>query len=157
MEKVSLADIDPLDSPLEASVYKPLSPFLETEDVSVNYYELAPGEQFGFAMHTHHDQEEIFYIQQGTATFETADGLVEVASGEIVRFAPGDFQIGGNQGEERLTAITLGAPKDSSELEYLLDCDTCGERTKQQAEREDTGLSIRCKTCGEIAHRVSFE
>lgn len=157
MEKVTLAEIDPIDSPLDAAVYKPLSPFLGTEDVSLNYYELEPGDQFGFAMHTHHDQEEVFFIQEGTATFETRDGAIDVGEGEMIRFAPGDFQIGRNGGDVRVSAITLGAPKDSSEVEYFRECETCGDRTEQRAEREENGLAIRCETCREITHRITFE
>ncbi len=157
MEKVTIDDIDPLDTSLQADVYKPLSPFLETEDVSLNYYELAPGDQFGFELHTHYDQEEVFYIQSGTVTFETRDGDLEIEAGEVVRFAPGDFQIGRNEGDERVRAITLGAPKDSREVEYYRSCPTCEERTEQSAEREDDALAIRCNICGEVTHRITFD
>lgn len=47
---------------------------LGVTDLAINYYELKPGDSFAFASHDHETQEEVFYIQSGTATFETEDG-----------------------------------------------------------------------------------
>ena len=40
------------------------------EHMAAVHYELDPGEQFSGGLHTHHDQEEVFYVIEGTATFE---------------------------------------------------------------------------------------
>jgi len=71
-----------------ADVKRPLSNELDADDVAVNYYELAPGDSFGFGYHRHADQEEVFHVQRGTVTFETEDGDVDVSAGEAIRFAP---------------------------------------------------------------------
>jgi uncharacterized cupin superfamily protein len=60
-------------------------------DVAVNQYELAPGDRFSGGLHAHVDQEEVFYVTSGTATFDyrrTADAPTEtvaVGPGEAVR------------------------------------------------------------------------
>jgi len=36
----------------------------------MNYVELAPGDAFPGGLHTHGDQEEVFYVLSGIATFE---------------------------------------------------------------------------------------
>ncbi len=43
-------------------------------------------------------------VQSGTATFESADGDVRVGAGEAIRFAPGEWQRGHNEGDERVGA-----------------------------------------------------
>ncbi|MFC6724995.1 cupin domain-containing protein [Halobium palmae] len=97
MERVSAADVEE-DSFAGVTVSR-LSDPLGTEDLAINHYRLAPGESFSAGMHTHLDQEEVFYVVEGTATFETEAGEVDVAAGEAVRFAPGDYQTGRNDAE----------------------------------------------------------
>lgn len=80
MEKITILDLEPPSTTSPAEVY-PLGDPLGTTDIAINYFELAPGDRFGFDLHRHLDQEEVFYIQQGTATFETEEGDVEVAAG----------------------------------------------------------------------------
>jgi mannose-6-phosphate isomerase-like protein (cupin superfamily) len=69
---------------------------LGTDEVAINRYELAPGESFSAGMPTHLDQEELFYVVRGTATFETKSEptaeseTVEVGPDEATRFAPGE-------------------------------------------------------------------
>lgn len=62
------------------------------------------------------DQEEIFYIIQGTVTSETESGAVVVKAEEVIHFAPGEFQLGVNQDDERVIVLTLGAPRTSEEI-----------------------------------------
>lgn len=155
MKKIEIADVDSHVSP--GDVFRPLSAALGTTDVAINYYELAPGDSFGYCYHRHHEQEEVFYVQSGTATFDTADGEVEVAEGEVVRFAPGDFQQGTNRGDERVVALALGAPKDQGETELLRDCPECEERTPHAvAVREDGEVvTPRCLTCDTVTGRYT--
>ncbi|MFC7249074.1 cupin domain-containing protein [Halomicroarcula sp. GCM10025324] len=148
MEKVRLSDLESRMGP--ADVKRPLSPALGAEHVSLNYYELAPGETFGLGYHRHSDQEELFYVQSGTATFETEDGDVTVAAGEAVRFAPGEWQLGRNAGEERVVALALGAPQTTGDTEMHRDCPECEERTRHSIELagdRDALLTV-CTTCG---------
>ena len=127
-----------------------LSGALGTTDFALNYYELAPGDAFGFGYHRHPRQEEVFYVVEGTATFETEGGDVEVGAGEAVRFAPGEWQLGRNAGEERVVALAMGAPEDSRETEMLRECPDCGGRTENTVEMTDDrdALVTRCTDCG---------
>src|SRR6056297_1513384 len=149
MEKVHVDDVDGQMS--AADVRRPVSKALGTEDVAINYYELAPGDSFAFGYHAHGDQEEVFYVQSGTVTFETEEGPVAVGPGELVRFAPGEFQRGVNEGSERVVALALGAPKESGDLDLRRECPDCGERTPNRIERaddEEGALVTVCEKCG---------
>jgi uncharacterized cupin superfamily protein len=96
MEKVAIDDVDIETSPLGVhSVRRPVSRALGTSDFAMNYFELEPGDSFSGGLHTHHDQEEVFHVQEGTATFEVGRDREtrEVAPGECIRFSPGEFQV----------------------------------------------------------------
>jgi uncharacterized cupin superfamily protein len=148
MEKVRIEEIDSRIGPAE--VKRPLTAALGATDLALNYYELAPGDSFAFGFHAHGEQEEVFYVQSGTVTFETEDGPVEADAGEVVRFAPGEYQRGVNRGEHRVVALALGAPKESGDLDVRRDCPACEERTGNAIRRADDGdgLVTVCEDCG---------
>ena len=153
MNTVRLSDLDSLFSP--AAVKLPVGDALEATNLAMNYYELAPGEQFGVGYHHHPSQEEVFVVLEGTATFETEDGDVTVGPQEAGRFAPGEWQLGRNDGEERIRALAIGAPKESPDTEVLRACPECGERTDQTFEitdEKDALLSV-CVECGTVTGR----
>lgn len=147
MKKVALDALDSRMGP--ADVKRPLSKALDTDDVALNYYELAPGDSFGFGYHRHAGQEEVFYVRDGTVTFETEDGDVDVSAGELVRFAPGEWQLGTNRGDDRVVALAIGAPADASATEMLRECDDCGGRTENRIEMTDDrdALVAICEQC----------
>lgn len=153
MERVRLADVDNALGP--AAVKRRLTGPLGATEVAINYYELEPGDAFGFGYHCHPDQEEVFVVEAGTATFETEDGPVPVGPNEAVRFAPGEFQRGVNEGTERVRALAIGAPQDEGETEIRRDCVDCGERTPQTIQWADErdGLVTRCQDCGALTGR----
>jgi uncharacterized cupin superfamily protein len=148
MERVTVEAVESRAGP--ADVKRPLTAALGATDLALNYYELAPGDSFAFGYHAHSEQEEVFYVQSGTVTFETEDGEVAVSAGELVRFAPGEYQRGINRDEERVVALALGAPKESGELDMRRDCPDCEERTPNAIERaeDDAGLVTICEDCG---------
>jgi len=148
MERVSIDDPDRRMGP--AADKRPLSGALGTTDLAINYYELGPGDAFGFGYHRHPDQEEVFYVIEGTVTFETEDGDVAVGAGEAVRFAPGEWQLGRNDGDDRVVALAMGAPRDSGETEMLRECSDCGGRTENTIEMADDRESLitLCTDCG---------
>jgi uncharacterized cupin superfamily protein len=158
MKKVRIEDVPVPETSSPADVIRPLSPALDVDGVALNYSELAPTESFGFEYHRHLDQEEVFYVLHGTATFETESGDVEVSAGELVRFAPGEFQLGRNRSDERVVALAIGAPRDSTDVEYLRDCPVCGDRTIQTpAVRDDErAVVIRCAECDTEVDSLSF-
>ncbi|AJF25831.1 cupin [Haloarcula sp. CBA1115] len=147
MEKVSLDAVESRMGP--ASVKRALAGPLGTDAIALNYYELAPGESFGFGYHRHPDQEEVFVVQSGTATFETEDGDVRVGAGEAIRFAPGEWQRGHNEGDERVVALALGAPQEMGDTDMLRHCEECGGRTHNYVEMTDDrdALVTRCEEC----------
>jgi uncharacterized cupin superfamily protein len=150
MERVSTDDVDSWTSP--AAAKRPLGRALGAEEVALNHYELEPGDTFGFGYHRHPDQEELFYVLEGEATFETEGGDVTVAAGEAVRFAPGEWQLGRNEGDDRVVALALGAPAETSAADIRRECPDCGERTPTEVERSDdgSGLVTVCQECDAV-------
>jgi uncharacterized cupin superfamily protein len=148
MEKVAIDELDNWMGP--ADVKRPVGQALGTEHMGVRFYELEPGESTAFGYHAHGDLEEVFYVLDGTLAFETEDGDVEVADGEAVRFAPGEFQRSRNDSDGRVRVLGIGAPADAGELTLLRDCEACGERTDQEIEPTDDGAALVtvCVECG---------
>lgn len=122
------------------------------------YSELMPGDAFSEALHTHHNQEEIFYILEGTATFEVGEERerIEVTEGELVRFAPGEFQGGFNATDERVVGCLFSAPgaeHDWAAESLLIECRDCAEETIHAIEpgswqAETVHLRMTCSKCG---------
>lgn len=152
MEKISIEDVE--NSVQPAAVMRKLTQPLGTTDFAINYYELEPGDSFAFAYHRHEVQEEVFYVQSGTATFETEDGDVEVEAGEIVRFPPGEFQRGWNRGDRRVVALALGAPLEYGTQVKLRECPSCASETDTTLERRtepengEEYVVALCTDCG---------
>jgi len=148
MEKVTVDEVSNAIQP--AAVMRRLTEPLGTTDVAINYYELEPGDSFAFAYHSHEIQEEVFIVLEGTATFETGDGPVEVGAGEAVRFPPGEFQRGWNRGRGRVVALALGAPLEYGDGSTRRRCEACGEETEADLERAADGEAVvaRCVECG---------
>lgn len=148
MEHVDIEELDDWMGP--ATVKRPLGKALGTEDMALNYYELAPGDSFAFGYHAHGNQEEVFYVLEGTVTFETEDGEIEVGAGEAIYFAAGEFQRGTNDGDDHVRALAVGAPADSGELTLLRECEECGERTEHDIRptEDKSALVTICAECG---------
>jgi uncharacterized cupin superfamily protein len=145
MEKVSIEDVEPrsLSGDIDR---RGLSDPLGTEDVAINRYRLDPGERFSSALHTHMDQEEVFVVVEGEATFETPEREVTVAAGEAIRFAPGEYQSGKNDGEGVLVAFGIGAPRHSRDVRVPRECPECGHENVQ-AIPDDDGMRLVCPGC----------
>ncbi|VTT86348.1 hypothetical protein DM2_2386 [Halorubrum sp. DM2] len=157
MKRVSVDDVENSIQP--AAVMRHLTDALGLTDMAINYYELEPGDSFAFAYHSHEVQEEAFYVVSGTATFETADGPVEVGPNEIVRFGRNEFQRGWNRGDEPVRALAIGAPLEYGtqiKLRYCPDCDAETEadlRTVPDVDREgdedgQDAIVAECVECG---------
>jgi mannose-6-phosphate isomerase-like protein (cupin superfamily) len=136
-----------------------LADSLDADDLAVNRYRIAPGEGFPSGLHAHGDQEEVFVVLDGEATFETLgpekrDGReVTVGAGEAVRFAPGEYQSGRNAGDGDLVALALGAPRDSDDVRIPLDCPACShDYLRPEAGGGDggsqSGVVLTCPACG---------
>ena len=122
---------------------------LGTADVGLSYYELDAGQNLSGGVHTHMDQEEIFHVLEGTLTFRTPDGDVEVGAGEAVRFGPGDFQQGVNESDDSVRLLGIGAPKGSTDVRVPQPCGVCGESDTLRFVPGDDGMGLQCPDCGE--------
>lgn len=108
------------------------------------------GATSGPGYHRHADQEELFYVLEGTATFETEAGEVTVDAGEVIRFAPGEWQLGRNDGDQRVVALAPGAPEETGETEIRWACPECETRREVRIEPTDDreALVALCEACG---------
>lgn len=155
VKRVDIDDVEVQNNPMGVhSERRPVSAALGTESFAMNFFRLEPGESFSGGLHTHHDQEEVFYVEEGEATFTVGrDGDEEVAveGGELIRFEPGEFQVGVNTGDDDLVGWALGAPKarhDWDEIESMVYCRTCGEETGHGLELTDEGqFRLTCLDC----------
>ncbi|MFB6176944.1 MAG: cupin domain-containing protein, partial [Halobaculum sp.] len=120
---------------------------LGTSDLAINHYRLDPGERLSGGMHAHMDQEEVFVVLDGEATFETPDGDVTVGANEAVRFAPGEFQSGTNESDSELRVLALGAPRDSEDVRVPRECSDCGHENMRAVPGDD-GFKFVCPECG---------
>lgn len=156
MKTVQLDDTDSQTRPGE--VFTPLSDALDTTGLAINYYEEAPGESIGLCYHRHHEQEEVFYVLSGTATFETETGDVAVGPNELIRFEPGEWQQGTNREDERLRVLALGAPREQGLTDLRRECEACGERTpaEETVDQTDEALVFSCKVCGTETGRYAI-
>ena len=145
MEHVSIDDVEP-DAFGSEIDRRGLAGPLGASDVALNRYRLQPGERFSDGLHAHMDQEEIFVVIEGTATFETLDGDVTVDAGDAVRFAPGEFQSGKNDGDGEVVAFALGAPRDSEDVRIPQECPECGHENMRAIPGDD-GFALRCPEC----------
>ena len=156
MEKVTVDDVRNEVNPLQVhEIRRPVSDELGTDHVAMNYFELAPGDSFSGGLHRHHDQEEIFHVQEGTAVFEVGEQREEVTveAGEVIRFAPGEFQMGyaAERVGNRVTGWAIGAPgatHDWSQLESMIACRECDEEQPHATELAEGRFRFTCTECG---------
>ncbi|QFU83677.1 cupin domain-containing protein [Natronorubrum aibiense] len=152
MKKVTIDDVDVEPNPMGIhSVRRPISQALGMTDFAMNYFELEPSESFSGGFHTHHDQEEVFYVQEGVATFDTEDGEVTVKAGDVIRFAPGEFQQGYNDSDDRVVGFAFGAPgakHDWEEIESMVYCRHCEAEVGHGLSLTDEGtFRLTCGDC----------
>jgi uncharacterized cupin superfamily protein len=148
MEKVETDDVEPRFFG-EADVdRRALTDPLDATDLAINYYRLEPGQSLSGGMHTHMDQEEVFYVVDGTVTFETPEGEHEVGGDEAIRFAPGDYQTSENKTDDDAVVLALGAPKDSSDVRVPMECRECGDSDSLRFHMTSDGQHLECPECG---------
>jgi len=145
MEKVAVDDLE--NHPRVADVQKHATGALDLSDMALNYYELEQGDSFSGGLHTHMNQEEVFYVLEGTATFETPEDEIEVGADEVVRFAPGEYQEGQNESDGRVRALAMGAPQEQGETRTALPCRECGA-DYHVVHMESEGFTLECPDCG---------
>lgn len=171
MEKSGLEEMDDIPNPMGVNtVRNSITGAVGAEEVAVTRYQLAPGEAFSAGLHTHRDQEEMFYIVSGTATFEVGAEREEVSveAGEVIHFARGEFQTGDNRSDEEVVGLAISAPgrrHDWAELDVLYDCEECGEETLWTCgedgpgdwENREIDIDITCQSCGNVISTAALE
>ncbi|WP_458185866.1 cupin domain-containing protein [Haladaptatus sp. NG-WS-4] len=155
MNHVSIANVEP-SAVANDSDRNGLSEPLGTIDVAINHYRVAPGDGLPGGLHAHMDQEEVFVVVAGEVTFETyaprsGGGRITVSAGEIIRFAPGEFQSGRNDSDDELAVLAFGAPRDSDDVRIPVDCPECAH-DDMRLETGDGVHTLVCPDCG--AERV---
>lgn len=150
MNRVAIDGVEP-GNPGDGIDRRRLSDPLETANVAINHYRIAPGEGFPSGLHAHADQEEAFVVLAGKATFEVLDGgegrEVAVNAGEAVRFGPDEFQSGRNGSDDELVALALGAPRDTEDVRFPLECPDCGGG-ELRLSTGGNGVALVCPDCG---------
>lgn len=151
MKHVSLDDLDADEIAAESERAR-LGDALGTTDVAVTHYRLAAKEGLPGGLHAHSDQEEAFVVLDGTLTFEVLGPAREkrseitVDAGDAVRFAPGEFQSGRNDGPESATVLGLGAPPESDDIRLPLACRACA-RGDVRLETDAGSIRFVCPDC----------
>lgn len=146
---VGVAGIDPASDRPNSKRSSADTPGLENG--AVNRYEAEPGEEIPLAYHYHDDQEEVFYVLSGTATFDTEDGQLEVGAGEAIRFEPGEYQHGHNETDDPVVALAIGAPgtrHDWDDIRVPLPCPACSHEALGVAFADDrASFELACPEC----------
>jgi mannose-6-phosphate isomerase-like protein (cupin superfamily) len=85
------------------------------ENVGLRVYHAAPGEALGTGMHYHEEQEEIFYVVEGTLHVETPEGEIPVGPGQALVVEPKSPQRAFNPDDatEPVHVVAIGAPSYS--------------------------------------------
>lgn len=67
----------------------------------------------------------------------------------MIRFAPGEWQVGYNGSDERVVALAIGAPADTGETEIVRDCPDCDQQRRVRIEATDdrNALVAVCEHC----------
>jgi mannose-6-phosphate isomerase-like protein (cupin superfamily) len=93
--------------------------------MAVNRFSAAPGEQLPLAYHYHDEQEELFYVVEGTLAVETPDEEYAVPAGSFFAVEPGSPQRAFNptDADGRVTVVAIGAPAVTDAHAYEPDGD----------------------------------
>ena len=145
MQLVSIDGIEP-DSLKDGTTRIGLGDEIGTDHVAINRYRVPPGGHLPAGLHAHVDQEEVFVVRSGAATFETLEDRVTVDADEAIRFSPGEFQSCRNDGEEPLVVLALGAPRESDDIRIPIPCSDCGH-DDLRLESADGAVSFSCPVC----------
>lgn len=151
MERLAIDDLDPAPAAGDAEARRLTGP-LGATDVAINHYRVSPGDRIS-GLHGHTDQEEIFLVVGGALTFETLDDRgtsreVPVRAGEAIRFGPGTYQSGRNDGDDVAQVVAIGAPRDSEDVRIPLACPYCAHDDLRPTVADEEAV-LACPDCGE--------
>jgi len=86
--------------------------------MAINRFRPAPGEEIPLAYHYHDEQEEAFYVLDGTLSVETPDGVYEVGADELFTVDPGSPQRAhvADDADGPATVLAIGAPPSDGDV-----------------------------------------
>ena len=153
MDRYRKVEVERLpDVPNPSSGKKEIDVAVGADELGFNVYAVAPGERVPWGYHSHPDHEEIFYVIEGTLTFETDAGVATVGPNEAFYVPPDAPQKCYNAGEEPVRVVAAGAPRGTDTAVIAEECPECGEvtdRTHEAVEGDDgTVYVLRCADCG---------
>ena len=107
--------VDPDDiEPFEASGrdFRPIGRAIGLETLGLNHVTVPPGEQIPLQYHFHEDQEEAFYVIDGTLHVETPEREYVLESGELFVAEPESPHRAYNpqRAATSVTVLAVGAP-----------------------------------------------
>ncbi|WP_254546753.1 cupin domain-containing protein [Halomarina pelagica] len=109
--RVSLTDLE--TNPEKPGRRWEVSPALGVEDYNLNVAVLAPGERLSQnAYHYHDDQEEVYYVVDGTVRVEVEDGSFDAATDDAVRFEAGVPHLFHNPFDAPCKLVAIGSPPE---------------------------------------------
>ena len=99
-------------TPDRPCVQRRVSDVADFSTVAVHVYEAEPGEMVPLAYHYHDEQEEAFYVLEGTLHVETPDRDFVVEAGEVFAVEPGNAHRAHNpdEADETVSVLAVGAP-----------------------------------------------
>ncbi|MFC6837321.1 cupin domain-containing protein [Halomarina ordinaria] len=113
---VDADDLDP--EPDRPCTLQRLSAPADLDGVALNRFEAAPGEQLPLAYHYHDEQEEAFYVLEGTLSVETPAGTYTVPAGSLFACDPGDPQRAYNPADAdgSVSVLAIGVPPAADDV-----------------------------------------
>ncbi len=103
-------DLDPL--PDRPSSARSITDAAGLDNVGIRRYDAEPGEQLPLAYHVHGEQEEVFYVLEGTLHVETPEREFVVGRGEAFVADPGSPHRAHNPAgaDAPVSVLAVGAP-----------------------------------------------
>jgi quercetin dioxygenase-like cupin family protein len=127
--------------------------------MGVNVYVARPGQSIPFGMHSHPDQEELFYVIAGELVFETPDEDYRVGADELFFVRPDSPHRARAAGDEPARVLAIGAPGEADAATIAELCPHCGETTDRDFAIDDAGpereLVVSCASCGAETDRYT--
>ena len=112
------AVIDP--TPGRSADRRSISGVADLENLGCHLFEAEPGEQVPLVYHYHEEQEELFYVLEGTLSVETPDRTYTVEAGEVFVAEPEHPHRAFNDRDESeaVRLLAIGAPNVSDGHQY---------------------------------------
>jgi len=116
---VDPAELDP--EPDRPSEMKYVSEAAGMDNLGLRTYRVEPGEEIPLSgLHYHDEQEEVFYVIEGTLSVETLEDLYSVEAGQFFVAEPGSAHRAHNADDatEDVRVVGMGAPPVSDGHSY---------------------------------------